>query len=654
MGSTEQATSLFDHEPEEQRHSMSIGLSVAHCDWDGYRVNLIDAPGFQDFAGEVVEALAVADAAVLVVAAHGIVPVGAEMAWEMIQAAGVPALIVVNRMDKENAAYEATVDALREAFSRKPIAVAVPIGAAEGFSGYVDLVDDRAHAFDDSGRATDTTAPDEMNTEIERAHAALVDAAAESDDALLEKYLEGTELTDAEVRAALHAATARGSLVPIVCASAATEKGAGMVLDSIVRYLPAPSERTHTALDAKGNEVTIACDPDGKLCAHVFKTTVDTFGKISFFKVLRGTMRGDSHPVTARLAQEERFAQLGQPNGKAILTATEVVAGDIGVVTKLAHTQTGDTLCVKDAAVLMPPLPWPSASASAAIVALTKGDEDKIMSGLARLSEEDMTFTTDRDPVTNEVLVHGLGDIHLGVALERMKRKFGVDAELHPPKIPYRETITGTARVGHKYKKQSGGSGLYGDATIEIEPLPRGGGFIWEDKIFGGSIPHQFRPSVEKGVRQTMEQGAVTGNPIVDIKVRLVDGSTHSVDGKDIAFQIAGAMAMREAVQKASPVILEPIMNVNVIVPERFTGDIMGLLNSKRGHVGGVNPIGDGRAEVNAHVPQAEMYTFPVELRAMTQGRGRYSMAFSSYEEVPAHVAQKLIESHSNEHPAAS
>jgi len=346
MGSTEQATSLFDHEPEEQRHSMSIGLSVAHCDWDGHRVNLIDAPGFQDFAGEVIEGLAVADAAVLVVAATGTVPVGAENAWEMIQAAGVPALIVVNRMDKENAAYEATVDALRESFSRKPIAVAVPIGAAEGFRGYVDLVDDRAHAFDDRGRATDTSVPDEMSTEIERAHAALVDAAAESDDALLEKYLEGTELTDDEVRTALHAATARGSLVPIICASAATEKGAAMVLDSIVRYLPAPSERTRIAVDGKEHEVSVACDPNGKLCAFVFKTTVDTFGKISFFKVLRGTMRGDSHPVTARLGQEERFAQLGQPNGKTIVTATEVIAGDIGVVTKLT-TRRPVTRCAR-------------------------------------------------------------------------------------------------------------------------------------------------------------------------------------------------------------------------------------------------------------------------------------------------------------------
>jgi len=653
MGSTEQATSLFDHEPEEQRRSMSIGLAIAHCDWNGHRVNLIDAPGFQDFAGEVVGALAVADAAVLVVGATGTVQVGAEMAWEMIRAAGVPALIVVNRMDKENAAYEATVDALREAFSRTPIAVAVPIGAADGFRGYVDLVNDSAHVFDDRGRATDGPVPDEMSAEIGRAHSALVDAAAESDDALLEKYLEGTELTDEEVRTALHAATARGSLVPIVCAAAPSEKGAALILDSIVRYLPAPTERPRTGIDAKGNEVSLACDPDGKLCAHVFKTTVDSFGKLSYFKVLRGTMRGDSHPVTVRLGQDERFAQLGQPNGKAIVTVAEVVAGDIGVVTKLVHTQTGDTLCAKDAPVTMAPLPWPASTASAAIFARTKGDEDKIMSALTRITEEDVTFATDRDPVTNEVLVHGLGDVHLDVALERMKRKFGVDAVLQPPKIPYRETINGTARVGHKYKKQSGGAGLYGDATIEIEPLPRGGGYEWEDKIFGGSIPHQFRPSVEKGVRQTMEQGAVTGNPIVDVKVRLVDGSTHSVDGKDIAFQIAGAMAMREAVQKASPVILEPIMDVKVIVPERFTGDIMGLLNSKRGRVGGVNPLGDGRAEVNAHVPQAEMYTFPVELRAMTQGRGRYSMSFSSYEEVPAHVAQKLIEAHSNEHPAA-
>jgi elongation factor G len=333
---------------------------------------------------------------------------------------------------------------------------------------------------------------------------------------------------------------------------------------------------------------------------------------------------------------------------------SEVGAGDIGVVTKLTHTITGDVLCAKDAPVTLPPITAPPASYAAAIVAKSKGDEDKIMSALARLHDEDIAFSVDRDPVTNEVLVHGLGDVHLDVALERMKRKYGVEAALNPPRIPYRETITGTARVAHKYKKQSGGAGLYGDATIEIEPLPRGGGYEWQDKIFGGSIPQQFRPSVEKGVKQTIEQGAVSGNPIVDVKVRLVDGSTHAVDGKDIAFQIAGAMAMREAVQKANPVLLEPVMDVHVVVPERNTGDIMGLLNSKRGRVGGMNPMGDGKAEVNAQVPQSEMYTFPIELRAMTQGRGRYSMAVSHYEEVPAHVAQKLIDAHSKEHAAAA
>jgi elongation factor G len=654
MGSTDQGTSLFDYEPEEQRRSISITTAIAHCDWDGTRVNLIDAPGFQDFAGEVAQALASADAAVLVVAATGSVPVGAELAWDMITARGLPALIVVNKMDKENAAYEATVDALREIFGRRPIAVTVAMGVADGFRGYVDLVNDVAHEFDSNGRSKETPLPDDIRSDVERAHTALVDAAAETDDALLEKYLEGTALTDDEVRTALHQATARGTLVPVVCAAAVLEKGASLVLDSVVRYLSSPQERVWHGKDPKGNEVEITCDPTGKLCAHVFKTTVDAFGKVSYFKVLRGTFRGDSHPITVRLGQEERFAQLGQPTGKTIVTAAEVGAGDIGVVTKLAHAQTGDTLCAKDAPVLMPPIEPPPAAYSAAIVARSKGDEDKIMSGLARLAEEDIAFSADRDPVTNQVLVHGLGDVHLDVTLERMKRKYGVDAVLNPPRIPYRETINGSARVAHKYKKQSGGAGLYGDCTIEIEPLPRGGGYEWEDKIFGGSIPQQFRPSVEKGVKQTIEQGAVSGNPIVDVKVRLVDGSTHAVDGKDIAFQIAGAMAMREAVAKAQPVLLEPIMDVHVVVPERFTGDIMGLFNSKRGRVAGMNPLGDGRAEVNATIPQAEMYTFPIELRAMTQGRGRYSMSFARYEEMPPHAAQQIIDAHSKERAAAA
>ena len=654
LGSTDQGTSILDAEPEEQRRSMSISAALAHLDWNDHRVNVIDVPGFQDFAGEMAAALAAADAVVLVVAATGSVPVGAELAWEALAARHLPALIVVNKMDKENAAYEETVDALREVFGRKPIAVTVPMGAGDGFRGYVDLVNDTAHEFDGNGRAADVDLPESLREEVERAHGALVDAAAESDDGLLEKYLGGTELTDDEVRDALHSAALRGSLVPIVCAAATAERGAAMVLDAIVRYLPGPSEQVHRGTDAEGQEVEIGCDPGGTLVAHVFKTTVDSFGKVSYFKVLSGTMRSDTHPYDVQQDVEERFTQLARPMGRALVTATEVAAGDIGAVTKLAHARTGDALGVRGRVLTLPPLDIPVASYRAAITARGKGDEDRIMSALARLADEDPAFAVDRDPVTGEVLVHGLGDVHLDVALERIKRKYGVDAVLTAPRIAYRETISGTARVAHRYKKQSGGAGLYGDCTIEIEPQPRGAGFLWEDRIFGGSIPHQFRPSVEKGVRQTMEQGAVSGHPIVDVRVRLVDGSTHPVDGKDIAFQIAGSMAMREAVQKANPVLLEPVMDVHVVVPERFMGDVMGLLNGKRGRVAGMNPLGDGRAEVSAHVPQAEMYSFPTELRALTQGRGRYSMEAAHYEEVPAQVAQAIMAAHSGEHAGAS
>jgi elongation factor G len=654
LGSTDQGTSIFDFEAEEQRRSISISAAVAHCEWKDTQVTLIDAPGFQDFAGEVACALAGADAAVLVVGATGSVPVGAELAWEMISAAGLPCLVVVNRMDRENAVYEATVDALREAFGRKPVAVVVPIGSAEQLQGYVDLVDATAHRFGPGGVATDTELPAEMRVEVERARTALTDAAAESDDSLIEKYLEGTELSADEVRGALHRAAATGSLVPVICAAAADARGAALVLDSIVGYLPSPRERSRHGTDASGKEVEIRCDPAGPLVAQVFRTAVDNFGKVSYLRVLRGTLRGETHPYNATRKSEERFAQLGRPMGKQVVTAGEVVAGEVAVVTKLQATATGDTLCDRSASVVLPPIALPAAAYSAAITARSKGDEDKIMQSMARLGEEDPTFSIDRDPVTQEVIAHGLGDVHLDVVLEKMKRKYGVDAKLQAPRIPYRETINGTARVQHRYKKQSGGAGLYGDCTIEIEPLPRGGGYEWEDKIFGGSIPQQFRPSVEKGVRQTIEQGAISGHPVVDVHVRLVDGSTHPVDGKDIAFQIAGSMAMREAVQKAAPVLLEPIVIVKVVVPERFTGDVIGLFNSRRGRVAGMNPLGDGRSEVTAQVPQAEMFTFPIDLRALTQGRGRYSTELSHYEEVPGNVAQQLIDAHQKEHSAAT
>jgi len=653
LGSTDARTSILDCEPEEQRRSISITSHFAHCDWDGHRVNLVDTPGTPDFGGEVVEALAASEAALLCVAAGGTVPVGAELAWERLHDQGVPALIAVTKMDKENATFEATVDALREAFDRKPIAVAVPIGAADDFRGLVDLVDDRAYLFDGTGM-TEIPLPEEMREEVLRAHAALVDAAAETDDALIEKYLEGNELTDAEVRGALHEAARRGTLLPIVPVGSASERGTAFVLDSIVRYLQGPLECPRAAVDASGAAVAVMPDPEGPLLTQAIKTVADPFGRITYLKVLRGTLRPDSHPVNAANGHEERLAQLSRPMGARLEPATEIGPGDIGAVTKLQHTHTGDCLCAREAPLTLPAMPFPAQSYAAAIGARSKGDEDKISQALSRQAEEDLTFTVDRDPATHEVIAHGLGDTHLEVTLERIKRRFGVDAVLSTPRIPYRETITGTARVQHKYKKQSGGAGLYGDCTIEVEPLPRGGGFLFEDKIFGGAIPHQYRPSVEKGVQQTMAQGAVAGYPVVDVHVRLVDGSTHAVDGKDIAFQLAGSMAMREAVQQAHPVILEPVMTVTVLAPEALVGDVIGAINAHRGKMAGMNPLGDGRCEVFATVPQAEMYTFPIDLRATTQGRGRYTMAFSHYDELPPQAAQPLIDAYRKEHVAAA
>lgn len=654
LGSTDQRTSILDADPEEQRRGISITAAIAHCDWRDVRVNLIDTPGYPDFAGQVVEALQAADSTALVVAATGQVSVGAEFAWERISAAALPTLVVVTKMDKENATFRTTLEALQETIGRRIVPAVLPIGAAEGFSGYVDLVAQRAFRFEPQGKVAEIPVPAEMVGEVDQARTALVECAAEADDALLERYLEGGELADHEVRAALRSAVLRGDVLCAVPAAGLDERGAPAVLDAIVALLAAPRDRSWRAFDPSGKEVEVRCDPDGKLVAHVFKTTVDSFGKTSYFKVLRGRVRPDTHPFNADKGQEERLATFGQPMGNKLVPATEVLAGDIGAVTKLAVTTTGDTLCAKDAPVRMPPIPYPPPAYSMAIGAKSKGDEDKISVALQRQSEEDPTFTVERDPVTNEFIAHGLGDTHLEVTVERIKRKFGVEAVLSLPRVPYRETITTSARAQHRYKKQSGGAGLYGDCTLEIEPLPRGAGYEWEDRIFGGAIPQQFRSSVEKGVKQTMEQGVIAGFPVVDVRVRLVDGSTHPVDGKDIAFQLAGAMAMRKAVLEAKPIILEPIMNVRVVVPERLLGDVIGIINGHRGRVVGTNPVDSGRVEISAQVPQAEMFTFPIDLRATTQGRGRYTMEFSHYEELPPNLAQSLIEAYRKEHAAAA
>ena len=646
LGKPDSGNSLFDFEPEEIKRKISIGTAIAHLTWHDHKVNVLDTPGFQDFVGDVVGALRAAEGALLVVSATSGVVVGTELAWEQLRSRNLPALIVVNKMDKENADFWKVVDSFKE-FSPRPVAVQAPIGHEAGFTGVVDLLTRKAYEFDDHGRTKEVPIPKEMAAEVESRRSPLVEAAAESDDVLLEKYLDAGELSDTEVTTALAKGVAAGSIVPVLCAAAAGKSiGIGTLLDAVVGLLPSPRQAPPVqAVNPKSEQPqTLSIDPSGPLAALIFKTTADPFvGRISYVKVVSGTLTPGTPLVNASKDQPERPGAIGFPKGKSLEPATEVVAGDIAGISKLQVSATGDTLATKDHPLRLPAIEYPPQTYSASVSAKNKADEEKVNAALVKLVDEDPTLTLVHEPITKESIVQGMGDVHLDVVLEKMKRKYGVEAGLSVPKVPYQETIAGSARAEKKYKKQSGGAGLYGHCVIEIAPVPRGTGFVWEDRIFGGSIPQNFRPSVEKGVRETMEQGVLTGNPLVDIKVSLLDGSTHPVDGKDIAFKLAGAMAMRQAVLDARPVLLEPIMDVEVLVPDRNMGDVISDLNGKRGKIAGMEPSGDHMEKVKAQVPLSSMYRFPIDLRSMTQGRGRYTMKFSHYEEVPAHAAQTVI-----------
>ncbi|MEO6797844.1 MAG: elongation factor G [Candidatus Dormibacter sp.] len=628
LGRPEAGTTTFDFEPEEIKRKISIGTAVAHLTWKDHKINLLDTPGFQDFVGDVYGALRAAEGALLVVGASAGAVVGTELAWAQLRAANTPTLVVVNKMDKENADYWKAVDSMRE-FSPRPVAIQAPIGEEAAFKGVIDLVARKAYGFDAQGRASEMPIPAELAADVEGRRSPLVEAAAETDDALLEKYLETGELSDAEVTGALAKGVAAGTLVPVLCAASARSIGVGTLLDAIVALLPSP----------------INADASGPAAALVFKTTADPFvGRISYVKVISGVLNATNHALTnTSKNQPERVGALGFPKGKTLEPATEVVAGDIAGISKLQLTATGETLSTREHPVRLPAIEYPPQTYSAAVGAKNKADEEKVNAALVKLVDEDPTLSLVHEPITKESILNGMGDVHLDVVLEKMKRKYGVEGVLQIPRVPYQETITGTARAEKKYKKQSGGAGMYGHCVIEISPVPRGTGFVWEDKIFGGSIPQNFRPSVEKGVKEAMDQGVLSGNALVDIRVRLLDGSTHPVDGKDIAFKLAGAMAMRQAVMDARPVLLEPIMDVEVLVPERNMGDVISDLNGKRGKIAGMEPSGDHLEKVKAQVPLSSMYRFPIDLRSITQGRGRYQMTFSHYEEVPAHAAQSVI-----------
>ena len=646
MGTVEDGNTVSDHDADEQRRQISVSLSVAPIEWNDVKINVLDAPGTADFVGDVRSAVRAADAVIVVVSAVDGVEVQTEYAWELAVQEDLPRAIFVNKLDRERADFQATLDQLVSAFGNQVAPFELPIGAETEFNGIADLLHEKADLYPSGPRAEESDWPDEIHAMADPAREKLIEAVAESDDALIEQYLDEGTLPEATIAQGAKAGFANARLAPVFVGSASKAIGIDRLLDFIVEEFPSPAERAPLAVIAKGGEEqTRSCDANGPLTAFVFKTVSDPFvGHITMFRVFSGKVRPDTSVHNATQGTDERIGQLFALKGKDHESVSEVPAGDIGAVAKLPHTHTGDTFSTKDDPVQLPAVELPEPLLAYAISPKTKGEEDRLATGLARLREEDPTFRVARNDETHETVIYGMGEAHLGVQMARLKSKFGVEVEAKPAKIAYRETIRGRGKAQGRHVKQSGGHGQYAVCEIEIEPLPRGEGFVYEDKIFGGAIPQQFIPSIEKGIVKTMSEGVLSGNPMVDIKVTLVDGKFHSVDSSDMAFQIAGSLALKEVVEQAGVALLEPIVQMSVTVPDSFTGDIMGDLNAKRGKIQGMDQLGGGKQVINALVPQGEVARYVIDLRSMTGGRGAFSMAFSHYEEMPQHLAQKVID----------
>ncbi len=645
LGKVDDGTTTTDFDPEEQRRKHTINAALAPLEWKDRKLNLIDAPGYPDFVGEVVGALRVVEGALVVVDAVAGVQVQTEVAWGYAARGGVSRLLVVNRLDRENANFEQTLEALRAKFGTKVAPIQIPIGTEAVFSGIVDLLEMKAYTFK-AGEALTTDIPADLIALAKTAREKLMDAAAETDDALLEKYLEGGELTQEELTRGLHAGVKAGTLIPVLCAAATKLIGVSVILDAIVTLLPGPLERPDvSATDPRTSQpVAIKPAPEAALAALVFKTVADPYvGKLSYFRIYGGTLRSDSQPLNSAKQKPERIGQVYFVRGKTQEPAAQVGPGDIGAVAKLVETATGDTLCSKEAPAILTPIEFPHPAISMAVEPKSKGDEDKMGTSLHRLAEEDPTIQVRRIAEVKQTVISGMGESHLEIMADRLRRKFGVDVRLALPRVPYRETIRSKAKAQGRYVKQTGGRGQYGVCFLEVEPKERGSGFEFVDKIFGAAIPNQFIPSVEKGVRKTIEEGVLAGYPVVDVRAILFDGKYHDVDSSDIAFQIAGSMAFKEATTAAGLVLLEPVMTLAVRVPEDLMGDVIGELNAKRGRILGMEPQGDGTTIVRAQVPQAEILRYASDLRSMTGGRGTFEASFSHYEEVPPHVAERLV-----------
>lgn len=650
LGKVDDGTSVMDFDSEEIKRQISINLSTAPVEWNGCKINVLDAPGYFDFVGDLIASLRVADGAIIVVCASSGVEVGTEKVWDYTEESKTPRMIFVNKMERENANFGNVLEQLKSTFGNKVVAVQLPIGNAENFKGFVDLIQQKAYLWD-KNTVTEGAIPSDMEAEVEAAREALIEAVSVTDDELMMKYLEGESLTNEEIENALATGTKTGEVVPVLCGSATALVGIPQLMDYCIRCIPSPQERKDVGIDTKtNNEVEIAADSNN-LCALVYKTLADPYvGKLTMFKVLSGSIKSDSTVFNLTRNKEERIGQLFIMKGKENIPVSEIKAGDIGAVAKLQETNTNDVLSVKGASVVPKGIKFPKPVMTMAVRPRAKGDEEKIGSGLARLAEEDPTFTVTKSTETAEILISGLGDLHLEVMCSRLQKKFGVEVELSTPTVPYRETIRGKTKIEGKHKKQSGGRGQYGHVWLEIEPgdIEAEDRLTFVDNIFGGAVPKQYIPAVEKGIRETMDEGILAGFPIVGLKVTLFDGSYHSVDSSEMAFKIAASMALKKGFMEANPILLEPILNVSVTVPDSFMGDVMGDLNKKRGKILGMDSHG-GMQTIRAQVPMAEMFKYAIDLRSITQGRGSFTTEFSHYEEVPGPIAEQIIAEKSKE-----
>jgi elongation factor G len=651
LGKVEDGTTVSDYDPDEVKRQISINSTLAPCEWKNAKVNFIDTPGYADFVGDVKSSMRVVEGVLIIVCAVSGIEVGTETVWEFAQEMNLPRAFFINKMDRENADFYAVAEALKVRFGSRIVPVQLPIGSQDSFSGVVDLM--KMKAITGSGKSvSESEIPGDMAEAVAKYREALVESAAENDDELITKYLEGEELTDEEIARGLALGVRAGKVVPVFCGSAVKEIGMPSLLDEIMAIFPSPAEieaikGVNPQSSAEEERKPLDSEP---FSAQVFKTLADPYvGKLTFFRVYSGVLKSDTHAFNSTKDVDERVGQVYFLRGKKQEPTVEVHAGDIAAVAKLSETGTGDTLCDKAKPIRYLPIEFPAPVYSVAIVAKTKADEDKLGPSLAKLADEDPTFQYRREMETGETLVSGLGESHVEIVVDRLKRKFGVAVGVDTPKIPYRETVLTASKAQGKHKKQTGGRGQYGDAWVELEPRERSQGFEFVDRIVGGSIPRQYIPAVEKGVREAMERGILAGYPVVDIRATVYDGSYHDVDSSEMAFKMAGILAFRNAAEKANPVLLEPMLIVEVVVPDEFMGDVIGDMNGKRGRILGMEPMAGGRQRIKGVVPQGEMRRYAIDLRSIARGRGSFRTEPSHYEQVPPNVAQQIIEQYKKE-----